>query len=159
MALNIGEKAPEFCLLDENGKKVCLEDYKGKWSALYFYPRDNTPGCTREAQDFSELLGEFENLNAVILGVSPDSVEKHKRFKEKKGLKVKLLSDPDKKVIGNYDVWKLKKVCGRECYGVVRTTYLIDPNGQIVHVWEKVKVKGHAKTVLKKLKELQGGEG
>jgi len=155
MVLSQEDTAPEFCLKNEDGKEVCLEDFRGKWVVLYFYPKDNTPGCTREAQDFSEKLEEFEKLGAVVLGVSPDSVRSHKRFKEKKGLKVTLLSDEEKKVVETYGVWQKKKVCGRECYGVVRTTYLIDPEGKVAEVWEKVKVKGHVDAVLEKLKELK----
>lgn len=158
MTLNIGDKAPDFCAPDENGKEICLKDFEGKWVVLYFYPKDNTPGCTREAQDFTEKLEEFEKLNAVVVGISPDSVESHKKFKEKKNLKVILLSDPERKVIESHDVWKLKKMCGREYYGVVRTTYLIDPEGKIAYVWKNVRVKGHVDAVKKKLEELKGGE-
>jgi len=158
MTLDIGDKAPDFCALDENGKENCLKDFKGKWVVLYFYPKDNTPGCTREAQDFTEKFEEFEKLNAVVVGISPDSVESHKKFKEKKNLKVILLSDPERKVIESYDVWKLKKMCGREYYGVVRTTYLIDPEGKVAYVWKNVRVKGHVDAVKKKLEELKGGE-
>ncbi len=158
MILSPGDTAPEFCLKNEDGKEVCLKDFKGKWVVLYFYPKDNTPGCTREAQDFSEKLEEFEKLGAVVLGVSPDSVRSHKRFKERKGLKVTLLSDEERKVVETYGVWQKKKVCGRECYGVVRTTYLIDPEGKVAEVWEKVRVKGHVDAVLEKLKELKEGK-
>lgn len=155
MVLNAGNLAPDFYLKSDEEREVCLKDFRGKWVVLYFYPKDNTPGCTREAQDFSEKLDEFEKLGAVVLGVSPDSVRSHKRFKEKKGLKVTLLSDENKEVVEKYGVWQKKKVCGRECFGVVRTTFLIDPEGKIAHVWEKVKVKGHVDEVLKKLKELK----
>jgi len=149
-----GQKAPEFCLLDDNGNRVCLADFKGKWVVLYFYPKDSTPGCTREALDFSEKLSEFEKLNAVVIGISPDSIDSHRKFKEKKGLKVKLLSDEDRKTVKAYGVWQKKKNFGREYYGVVRTTYLIDAEGKVAFVWKKVKVKGHADAVLEKLKEL-----
>ena len=125
---------------------------------LYFYPKDNTPGCTREAQDFTENLEEFEKLNAVVIGISPDSVESHKKFRKKKNLKVILLSDSEHKVIESYDAWKLKKTRGREYYGVVRTTYLIDPEGKIAYVWKNVRVKGHVDAVKKKLEELKGEE-
>ena len=153
--IEVGQKAPDFCLLDDSGNRVCLSDFKGKWVVLYFYPKDNTPGCTKEAQDFSEKLPEFEKLNAVVLGVSPDSVESHRKFKEKKGLKVKLLSDEGKEVVNAYGVWQKKKNFGKEYYGVVRTTYLIDPEGKVAHLWKKVRVKGHADAVLEKLRELQ----
>ncbi len=154
MYVDPGKKAPDFCLPDENGQEVCLKDFKGKWVVLYFYPKDNTPGCTREAEEFTELLPEFEKLGAVVLGVSPDSVESHKKFKEKKNLKVKLLSDENKEVLNAYGVWQKKKMYGREYYGVVRTTYLIDPEGKVAHVWKRVRVKGHAEAVLKRIKEL-----
>lgn len=156
MYVEVGKEAPDFCLLDENRQKVCLSDFKGKWVVLYFYPKDNTPGCTKETEDFSELLPKFEKLGAVVLGVSPDSVESHKKFKEKKGLKVKLLSNESKEVLKAYGVWQKKKMYGREYYGVVRTTYLIDPKGKVAHLWKRVKVKGHAEAVLNKLKELMG---
>jgi len=159
MELETGKEAPNFCLPDENGNNVCLKDFRGKWVVLYFYPKDNTPGCTKEALDFSERLGEFEKLNAVVIGISPDSTTSHKRFKEKKGIKVKLLSDTEKEVIKKYGVWQLKKMYGREYYGVVRTTFLIDPEGKVAHIWKKVKVKGHADKVLEKVKEFSGGEG
>jgi peroxiredoxin Q/BCP len=121
---------------------------------LYFYPKDNTPGCTREAQDLTENLEEFEKLNAIVIGISPDSVESHKKFRKKKNLKVILLSDSEHKVIESYDAWKLKKMRGREYYGVVRTTYLIDPERKIAYVWKNVRVKGHVDAVKKKLEEL-----
>jgi len=159
MELETGKGAPNFCLPDENGNNVCLKDFRGKWVVLYFYPKDNTPGCTKEALDFSERLGEFEKLNAVVIGISPDSTASHKKFKEKKGIKVRLLSDTEKEVIKKYGVWQLKKMYGREYYGVVRTTFLIDPEGKVAHIWKKVKVKGHADNVLEKVKELSGGEG
>jgi len=159
MYLEPGAKAPDFCLPDESENPVCLKDFRGKWVVLYFYPKDSTPGCTKEAVDFSEKLGEFEKADAVVLGVSPDSPESHRKFKERKGIKVKLLSDVEKKILKKYGVWQLKKMYGREYYGVVRTTYLIDPEGRIVYVWKRVKVKGHVDGVLKKLKELvEGGE-
>ncbi|SNR69184.1 thioredoxin-dependent thiol peroxidase [Desulfurobacterium atlanticum] len=153
--IDVRKNAPDFCLKDDEGKKNCLKDFKGKWLVLYFYPKDNTPGCTKEAEEFSKLKEEFEKLNAVILGVSPDSVESHKKFKEKKGLTITLLSDPEKEVIKTYGAWKLKKRFGKEYYGVVRTTYLIDPEGKVAHVWKNVRAKGHAEKVLEKLKELQ----
>lgn len=153
--LEIGKKAPDFCLPDQNNKEVCLEDFRGKWVILYFYPKDNTSGCTREAIDFTEHLDEINSLNAVVLGVSPDSVKSHVRFREKHGLKVTLLSDPEHEVLETYGAWQLKKMYGREYYGVVRSTFLIDPEGKIALTWPKVKVKGHVEAVIEKLKELQ----
>lgn len=147
-------RAIDFCLPDENGNKICLKDFKGKWIVLYFYPKDNTSGCTLEAKDFSGYIKKFEEMNAIVIGVSPDSVESHKKFKEKHDLKIKLLSDEKKEVIEKYGVWKLKRMYGREYYGVERSTFLISPDGEIVYEWRKVKVKEHVEEVLKKLKEV-----
>ncbi|WP_457679071.1 thioredoxin-dependent thiol peroxidase [Thermovibrio sp.] len=157
MYVEVGKEAPLFCLPDEEGKEVCLKDFRGKWVVLYFYPKDNTPGCTKEALGFSELLPKFEKLNATVIGISPDSVESHRKFKEKKRLKVKLLSDENKEVVNAYGVWQKKKNFGREYFGVVRTTYLIDPEGKVAYLWKRVKVKGHPEAVLEKLKELKEG--
>ncbi len=152
---NIGEKAPDFCLPNSMGEEVCLKDYKGKWIVLYFYPRDNTSGCTREAIDFTTLLNEFNKNGAVVIGVSPDSIKSHQKFIDKHGLKVELLSDTDKKVIKLYGAWGKKKRYGREFEGVIRSTYLIDDKGIIRHIWKKVRVQGHAEEVLNKLMELK----
>ncbi len=152
--LKAGDLAPEFCLPDADEKEVCLKDFRGKWVVLYFYPKDNTSGCTREAIDFTEHLEEIEKLGAVVLGVSPDSTKSHVKFREKHNLKVTLLSDPEHKVLEMYGVWQLKKMYGREYYGVVRSTFLIDPDGKIAHIWRKVKVKGHVDDVINRLKEL-----
>ena len=131
-----------FCLPDQEGREVCLSRFLGKWVVLYFYPRDNTLGCTREAKDFSERLGEFERLGAVVLGVSKDSVENHRRFRERRGLRVTLLSDPEHRVIEAYGAWGRKKSRGREYYGTVRSTFIIDPEGVVRRVWRNVKVRG-----------------
>ncbi len=152
--LKIGDKAPDFCLSDAYENKVCLSDFKGKWVVLYFYPKDNTSGCTKEAIGFTEKKEEFEKLGAVILGVSPDSPKSHRNFIEKKNLGITLLSDEDHSVLEEYGVWQLKKMYGREYMGVVRSTFLIDPTGKIAYVWPKVKVTGHVDNVLQKLKEL-----
>ncbi len=154
MALETGVKAPDFTAMDQDENKVKLGDFKGQWVVLYFYPRDNTSGCTVEAQDFTKQLKVFEKLNAQVLGVSPDSPKSHCKFIESKKLKVRLISDGDRKVLEKYGVWQIKKNYGREYHGVVRTTVLIDPKGKIAHVWEKVKVKGHVDDVKAKLKEL-----
>ncbi len=151
---NIGEKAPHFCLPNQDSEEVCLRDLAGSWVVLYFYPKDNTPGCTTEALDFTEHLKEFEALGATVLGVSPDSIKKHQNFIAKKELKVTLLSDEDKDIAQAYGVWQLKKNYGREYMGIVRSTFLIDPDGIIVEKWEKVRVKGHVEAVLERLKEL-----
>ncbi|MBU7026238.1 MAG: thioredoxin-dependent thiol peroxidase [Theionarchaea archaeon] len=149
------EKAPDFCLPDKDSNNVCLKDFKGKWIVLYFYPKDNTKGCTLEALDFTENLMEFETMNAVVIGVSPDSVKSHQSFAERHQLQVMLLSDPDHTVLEQYGVWQLKKMYGREYYGVVRSTFLINPEGVIVHSWRNVKVKNHVNIVKEKLQELQ----
>ena len=142
-----GTQAPEFCLPNQSNEKVCLQDYKGKWVVLYFYPKDNTSGCTQEAIDFTEFIDEFEQLDSIVLGVSPDSVKSHQNFISKHDLKVVLLSDPDHSVLQQYGVWQKKTMYGREYMGVVRSTYLVDPDGVIRDVWEKVKVNGHADAV------------
>jgi len=148
-------KAPEFCLPNQDETEICLRDLAGKWVVLYFYPKDNTPGCTTEACDFTNELEEFEDLDAVILGVSPDSPKKHRNFIEKKDLKITLLSDEDKEVLKAYGAWGLKKMYGKEYEGVIRSTFIIDPEGEIVAEWRKVRVKGHVEEVKNKLKELQ----
>jgi len=152
--LNIGDKAPDFCLPNQDSEEVCLRDLQGSWIVLYFYPKDNTPGCTTEALDFTAKLNEFTKLGATVLGVSPDSVKKHHNFVTKKELKVTLLADEGHSVCELYGVWQLKKNYGREYMGVVRSTFIIDPDGKIAYKWEKVKVKGHVDEVLNKLKEL-----
>ena len=145
----------EFCLPNQDGKEVCLKDLRGKWVVLYFYPKDDTPGCTIEGIDFSNALSKFEKLNAVIIGVSPDSCQSHIKFQEKHKLKVTLLSDPEHKVLKKYGVWQLKKFMGKEFMGVVRTTFLINSEGKKVHEFERVSAKGHAEEVFKKVQELQ----
>jgi len=149
-----GNKAPEFSLPDENGKIVNLKDLRGKWVVLYFYPKDNTPGCTIEAQDFTAELQEFEKLSATVFGISRDSAESHRKFIEKKELKITLLSDADHKVMEDFGVWQLKKMYGKESMGIVRSTFLIDPDGKIAHVWPKVSVKGHVDEVKRVLADL-----
>ncbi|MDX9702879.1 MAG: thioredoxin-dependent thiol peroxidase [Candidatus Auribacterota bacterium] len=152
--LNAGIPAPDFVLADRHGTQFCLNDLRGKWVALYFYPKDNTPGCTTEALQFSQSADIFKELNAVVIGISPDSCASHGKFIDKQNLTLLLLSDTEKKTLEQYDVWKLKTMYGKEYYGVERTTYLIDPQGNIAYVWGKVKVDGHHKEVLDKLREL-----
>lgn len=137
--LNIGTPAPAFTLPDQNGKNVSLSDYKGQKVILYFYPKDMTSGCTKQACAFGELYPQFREKGAVILGVSKDSVASHKKFEEKYGLPFTLLSDTEKEVLIAYDVWKEKMNYGKVTLGVVRTTYLIDENGVIVKAFDKVK--------------------
>jgi peroxiredoxin Q/BCP len=154
MTLKTGDRAPGFTLDDQDGKPVRLADLTGQWVVLYFYPKDNTSGCTTEACNFSDNIVTFENISAIVLGVSPDSVKSHRNFADKHDLKITLLSDPEHKVLEQYGVWQKKKMYGREYYGVVRSTFLIDPDGKIAYIWEKVKVAGHVDEVLKKYTEL-----
>jgi peroxiredoxin Q/BCP len=151
-SLSEGLKAPLFCLPDQNGKEKCLKDLKGKWVVLYFYPRDNTTGCTKEAQDFTSLKDAFEDEGAMILGVSRDSITSHQKFMEKKEIGITLLSDTEIAVHKLYDVWRLKKFMGKESMGTVRTTFLIDPEGNIAEIWDNVKTKDHAQAVLNSLR-------
>lgn len=146
--LEIGVKAPEFTLNDKNGNEVSLKDFLGKKVVLYFYPRDNTPGCTRQACAFGEKNAEIENKNAVVIGISKDSVASHVKFAEKYNLPFILLSDPELVAIKAYDVWQEKKMCGKVSMGVVRTTFIIDENGNISHVMPKVKPDTNAEEVL-----------
>ncbi len=134
-----GTKAPDFTLPDENGEMHSLKDYLGRKVILYFYPRDNTQGCTKQACGFRDLYPQFQEKNAVVLGISKDSQASHKKFSEKYGFPFTILSDPDKIVIQAYDAWKEKKLYGKVSMGVVRTTYLIDENGIIVKAMDKVK--------------------
>jgi len=165
--LKVGNKAPSFCIPNQDDVEICLRDIIGNWIILYFYPRDNTPGCTTQACDFTSALPDFEDLDAFILGVSPDTTTKHRNFIEKKDLEITLLADVDKVTCEAYNVWQLKKFMGRESMGVVRSTFIIDPEGNIAAVWEKVsvrkkkKVSGetveilHVDKVKEKLKELK----
>ena len=152
--LEAGRQAPDIELANKDGKNISLKDFAGKWVVLYFYPKDNTSGCTKEAVAFSQLLADFKEKNAVVLGVSPDSEKSHQRFAEKHNLKVELLSDPDHSTCEAYGVWQLKKMCGRENMGVVRSTFVINPKGKIEKSWTKVKVDGHADDVYQTLCEL-----
>ncbi len=149
--LEIGTKAPEFSLPDQNGDIHTLSEYAGKKVILYFYPKDNTAGCTKQACGFSELNTQFEEKGAVVLGVSKDSVASHKRFEEKQNLSFTLLSDPELTAIQAYDVWKEKKTCGKVSMGVVRTTYLIDEEGIIVKAFDKVKAADNPAQMLEEL--------
>lgn len=149
--VEVGDAAPEFCLPAGDEQEICLNSYHGKWVILYFYPKDNTSGCTREAVDFTASLDAIHTLGADVLGISRDTPASHRKFAEKHELEVKLLSDPDHKVIDAYGVWALKKMYGREGYGVIRSTFLIDPDGRITHIWRSVKVKGHVEAVVNTL--------
>lgn len=150
--LEVGKKAPSFTLPDQKGNKISLKDFTGKKVVLYFYPKDDTPGCTKEACNFRDTLPDFKNVNAVVLGISADSVESHKKFAEKYNLPFTLLSDEDKKVVENYGVWKQKSMFGKKYMGVERTTFIIDEKGKIQKIFPKVRVNGHTKEVLNELK-------
>ena len=149
--LEVGTKAPDFKLPDQNGEMHSLKDYKGKKVILYFYPKDNTSGCTKQACSFGELMPQFKEKGAVIIGVSKDSVASHKKFEEKYGLPFTLLSDPEKEVIQAYDVWKEKKNYGKVTMGVVRTTYLIDEKGVIVKAFGNVKAAENPSQMLEEV--------
>ena len=149
--LEVGTKAPAFSLPDQNGQVHSLEEYRGKKVILYFYPRDNTPGCTKQACGYSQLYPQFQEKGAVVIGISKDTVASHKRFEEKQGLTFTILSDPELKVIQAYDVWKEKKNYGKVSMGVVRTTYLIDEQGIIIKANDKVKAADDAENMLKEL--------
>jgi len=153
--LAIGNQAPAFSLPNQDAVEISLRDLEGKWIVLYFYPKDSTPGCTTEACDFTQAVPVFEELNAVILGVSPDSMASHQKFIAKQKLDLTLLSDVSTEVAGAYGVWQLKKFCGKEYMGIVRSTFLIDPSGKIARIWSNVKVAGHAQEVKNVLESLQ----
>jgi len=156
--LKIGTEAPEFCLPDKNNNEICLKDFKDKYVIVYFYPKDNTPACTTEAIGFTGILPELQKLDAIVIGISPDSPESHAKFIKKKNLKVVLLSDEDKKIIKKYGKWGKKKFRGKEYMGVIRSTYLIDPKGKIAHIWPKVSVKGHPEDVKQVLEDLKSNK-
>lgn len=157
--MEINHKAPSFCLKNPQQAKVCLKDIDEEWIVLYFYPKDNTPGCTTEAIDFSNLSKDFHEENCKIIGISPDTCESHSKFIEKKNLQIMLLADPDKKTLQKFGVWQLKKMYGKEYMGVIRTTFLLDEKRKIRYIWNKVKVKDHANIVFKKLLELKSSSG
>ena len=146
--LEIGSIAPDFSLPDQSGQERSLSDYRGKKVILYFYPKDNTPGCSKQACGYSANVPHFTEKGAVILGVSKDSVASHKKFSDKYELGFPILSDPERKVIEAYDVWKEKKLYGKVSMGVVRTTYLIDEHGVILKAWDKVKAAEDAEKLL-----------
>ncbi len=148
----VGDKAPAIKLPDDAGKSVSLSDFKGKQVVLYFYPKDNTGGCTAQACDFRDNLNRLTKSGAVVLGVSGDSVESHKKFKAKQGLNFPLLADPEHKALDTYGVWQEKSLYGRKFMGIVRTTFIIDGDGRIASVFPKVKVAGHVDAVLAALK-------
>ena len=147
-------KAPDFTLPSTNGGRQKLKDLLGKYVVIYFYPKDDTPGCTIETNDFNKLLPKFEKLNCEIFGISKDTINSHDKFREKFKIRFDLLSDTEIKVLKKYKVWAKKKFMGREFMGIVRTTFLIDKKGKIIKIWNNVKVKDHAKEVLKTLQNI-----
>lgn len=158
-----GQKAPDFKIKDQDGNEVTLSSFAGKWVVLYFYPKDNTSGCTKEACDFTDSISDFEKINATVLGVSPDSIESHQKFIAKHSLNITLLSDPDKVAHKLYGAWGLKKNYGKEYEGVIRSTFLIAPDGELAESWKNVKVRTkrksgevkHADIVKEKLEAIQ----
>jgi peroxiredoxin Q/BCP len=152
--LQIGDTAPDFTLPTDNDGEVTLSDLRGKNVVLYFYPKDNTPGCTTESCGFNDALPAFENLNAAIIGLSKCSVKKHNNFKAKYGFNFPLASDENSDVCEQYGTWKEKSMYGKTYMGIERTTFLIDKDGKIAQIWHKVKVKEHVETVQAALQEL-----
>ena len=148
-------KAPDFTLPSTNGENQKLKDLLGKYVVIYFYPKDDTPGCTIETNDFNKLLPKFKKLNCEIFGISKDTIKSHDKFREKFKIKFDLLSDEEIKVLKKYKVWGKKRFMGREFMGIIRSTILIDKKGKVIKVWDNVKVKDHAKEVLETLKSLR----
>ncbi len=153
--LENGTPAPEFCLPNQDDVEICLRDLKGKWIVLYFYPKDSTPGCTTEACEFTQELPAFEDMGAVIVGVSADSTQRHRNFIAKQNLEITLLSDESTEMMQTYGVWALKKNYGKEYMGIVRSTCIIDPKGVIRATWSNVRVKGHVEAVKLELEKLK----
>ena len=148
------DKAPAFTALSTSKNKYSLNDSLGKYIVIYFYPKDDTPGCTIETNDFNKLLNKFKKLNCDVFGISKDSIKTHDKFREKYKVKFDLLSDEELKILKKYKVWGKKKFMGREFMGILRTTFLIDPKGKIIKIWKNVKVKDHAKEVLNTLNSI-----
>jgi peroxiredoxin Q/BCP len=155
MALKIGSKAPAISLPDQDGKTQKLSDHLGQWVLIYFYPKDDTPGCTTEACSLRDNFPKLGKLKAKVFGISTDSVASHKKFADKYKLPFTLLADVDKKVVEKYEVWAEKSMYGRKYFGILRNSFLIDPQGKIIQIYEKVKPAIHADEVLTDLKELQ----
>ncbi len=153
--IEVGQPAPEFTLSDQNGQPVSLAQVRGQPVVLYFYPKDDTPGCTKEACAFRDARATYEKAGARVIGVSPDDVKSHRKFADKYELSFTLLADPDRSVCQNYGVWQEKNLYGRKSMGVVRTTYVIDGAGTVRHVFAKVKVDGHSEKVLEAIEALE----
>jgi peroxiredoxin Q/BCP len=157
MNVNVGDGAPDFELESDDGRRKSLGDFRGKWLVLYFYPRDNTPGCTREAQDFSKAVPRLRKLGAEVAGVSKDSIKSHCGFRDKIGITFPLLSDPDLEVHRAYGAWGTKTMYGKKVEGTIRSTFLVDPEGKIARVWGSVKVDGHADKVAEAIEAAKNG--
>jgi len=155
MPVSVGDVAPEFTALDQYEQPLSLRDYRGKWVVLYFYPKDNTSGCTRQACAFRDATQSIADAGAVVIGVSPDSVRSHRSFTEKHNLPFRLVADTDHQIAEQYGVWKEKKLYGRAYYGNERTTFIIAPDGRIAAIFPKVKVDGHVEEVLETLRTLR----
>jgi len=153
-AVKVGDRVPDFSTLDDSGRPVSLSDFKGKSVVLYFYPKDDTSGCTKEACDFRDAFPRFGKIDAEVVGVSPDGVESHVEFKKKYSLPFKLLADEGHKLADKFGVWKEKSMYGRKLMGVERTTVLIDPSGRVARIFPKVRVPGHVEEVETALREL-----
>lgn len=152
--LKLDDKLPEFSCKNQDETEISIKDLEGKWTVLYFYPKDNTPGCTLEAIEFSQKKEEFEKLGVEIIGVSKDNIKSHQKFIENQELKINLLSDTEQNLINTFGVLKEKSMFGKKYMGIVRSTFIINPKLEIKHIWLDVKVKGHVEEVLNKVKEL-----
>jgi peroxiredoxin Q/BCP len=150
-----GKQAPAFTLPSADGEKVSLTGFKGKYLVVYFYPKDDTPGCTLEAQGFSRALGQLDKLGAAVVGISKDSPESHCKFRDKYALKLPLLSDPDAKVIEKYGAWGEKNMYGKKSMGIIRSTVIVGPDGKVKKVYRRVKVNGHVEAVVDAIKQLR----
>lgn len=153
MSVKIGDQAPSFVLSATDNKTISLDDFRGKNLLIYFYPKDDTPGCTQEAQDFRDLYPEFQKLHTEILGVSKDSLKSHEKFKDKHQLPFQLISDENLEMIEAYGVWVEKSMYGKKYMGIERASFFVDAHGMVQHIWPKVKVKGHAEEVLQFIKK------
>jgi len=153
MAVELGKKAPDFTLENQDGEKISLSDFKGKNVILYFYPKDMTPGCTTQACDFRDNYEEFKELDTEVIGISPDPIERHQKFIDKHGLPFQLLADTEQEAAKMYDVWKLKKMFGKEFYGIERSTFIFDKEGIVQKEYRKVRVKGHIADTIEFVKE------
>ena len=156
MNLNIGDNAPDFTAQTNGGKTISLSDYKGQWLVLYFYPKDNTSGCTKEACSFRDGMEDITAESAIVLGVSPDSVKSHENFISKHELNFDLISDQDTSICQSYNAYGEKSMYGRKYMGVIRSTYIINPDGKIAYINSKVKAEGHAQEIIKELKKPRG---